>query len=214
MSSILHLHNGLLRAGAARCPSLPRARTDPCNSGAMSAATNQSALSRPDRPARCHQDDVLKTSVAARRPAPFEYRFRIPDNEPPGLYWYHPHIHGFSCPQVLGGASGALIIEGIERAVPTRRTAGARAGDPRSGPAESERAAFEVRARGAEDVIDREATPPTTAPDSAGRPRTCRSTSCPCPSPIIRRPASDAPGRAGAVARAQRLGHHLPESRS
>jgi len=32
------------------------------------------------------------------------------------LYWYHPHIHGFSTKQVLGGASGALIVEGIERA--------------------------------------------------------------------------------------------------
>jgi FtsP/CotA-like multicopper oxidase with cupredoxin domain len=32
------------------------------------------------------------------------------------LYWYHPHVHGFSNAQVLGGASGALIVEGIERA--------------------------------------------------------------------------------------------------
>ena len=32
------------------------------------------------------------------------------------MYWYHPHIHGFSKVQVLGGASGALIVEGIERA--------------------------------------------------------------------------------------------------
>src|SRR5208283_3340217 len=53
---------------------------------------------------------------------PFEYRFQIPANEPPGLYWYHPHIHGFSKPQILGGASGALIVEGIERA--NRRLAG------------------------------------------------------------------------------------------
>jgi FtsP/CotA-like multicopper oxidase with cupredoxin domain len=40
----------------------------------------------------------------------------VPANEPPGLYWYHPHIHGFSRAQVLGGASGALIVEGVERA--------------------------------------------------------------------------------------------------
>src|SRR6202453_436092 len=66
-------------------------------------------------PARCHQDEVLKTSVGAGDP-PFEYRFRIPAEEPPGLYWYHPHIHGYSTPQVLGGASGALVIEGIEQA--------------------------------------------------------------------------------------------------
>jgi FtsP/CotA-like multicopper oxidase with cupredoxin domain len=66
-------------------------------------------------PPICHQDDVLKTSVQPGDP-PFQYRIQIPANEPPGLYWYHPHIHGFSKAQVLGGASGALIIEGIERA--------------------------------------------------------------------------------------------------
>jgi FtsP/CotA-like multicopper oxidase with cupredoxin domain len=66
-------------------------------------------------PAVCHQDDVLKTSLQPGEPA-FEYRFRIPGDEPPGLYWYHPHIHGFSKQQMLGGASGVLIVEGIERA--------------------------------------------------------------------------------------------------
>ncbi len=66
-------------------------------------------------PPACHQDDVLKTSIEPGDP-PFTYRFRVPEDEPPGLYWYHPHIHGFSKPQVLGGASGALIVEGIERA--------------------------------------------------------------------------------------------------
>ena len=66
-------------------------------------------------PPVCHQDDVMKTSVQPGD-APFEYRFRIPEDEPPGLYWYHPHIHGFSKQQLLGGASGALIVEGIERA--------------------------------------------------------------------------------------------------
>jgi FtsP/CotA-like multicopper oxidase with cupredoxin domain len=34
------------------------------------------------------------------------------------VYWYHPHVHGFSNAQVQGGASGALIVEGIERANP------------------------------------------------------------------------------------------------
>jgi FtsP/CotA-like multicopper oxidase with cupredoxin domain len=66
-------------------------------------------------PPVCHQDDVLKTLVEPGDAA-FEYRFRIPDDEPPGLYWYHPHVHGFSKKQLLGGASGALIVEGIERA--------------------------------------------------------------------------------------------------
>ena len=66
-------------------------------------------------PPVCHQDDVLRTSIQPGVP-PFEYRFRIPADQPPGLYWYHPHLHGFSRAQVVGGASGALIVEGIERA--------------------------------------------------------------------------------------------------
>jgi FtsP/CotA-like multicopper oxidase with cupredoxin domain len=68
-------------------------------------------------PPTCHQDDVLKTFIQPGDP-PFEYRFRVPIDEPPGLYWYHPHIHGFSKQQLLGGQSGALIVEGIERADP------------------------------------------------------------------------------------------------
>ena len=68
-------------------------------------------------PPTCNEDDVLRTSVQPGD-APFEYRFRIPEDEPPGLYWYHPHIHGFSKQQLLGGASGALIVEGLERASP------------------------------------------------------------------------------------------------
>jgi FtsP/CotA-like multicopper oxidase with cupredoxin domain len=88
---------------------------DPCASGAMTATSTNLHFHGLTIPPVCHQDDVLKTSVSPRDP-PFEYRFRIPADEPPGLYWYHPHIHGFSKVQVLGGASGALIVEGIERA--------------------------------------------------------------------------------------------------
>jgi FtsP/CotA-like multicopper oxidase with cupredoxin domain len=91
--------------------------TEPCASGVMSEHSANLHFHGLTVPARCHADEVLKTSVQPGEP-PFEYRFRIPADEPPGLYWYHPHIHGFSSPQVLGGASGALIIEGIERAVP------------------------------------------------------------------------------------------------
>ena len=88
---------------------------DPCASRAMTITSTNLHFHGLTVPAVCHQDDVLKTSISPGD-APFEYRFRIPENEPPGLYWYHPHIHGFSKAQVIGGASGALIIEGIERA--------------------------------------------------------------------------------------------------
>jgi FtsP/CotA-like multicopper oxidase with cupredoxin domain len=89
--------------------------SDPCTSGVMSLTAANLHFHGTTLPPVCHQDEVLKTSIQPGDP-PFEYRFRIPANEPPGLYWYHPHIHGFSKSQVLGGASGALVIEGIERA--------------------------------------------------------------------------------------------------
>jgi FtsP/CotA-like multicopper oxidase with cupredoxin domain len=91
--------------------------SDPCSSGAMSAVSTNLHFHGLTVPPVCHQDDVLTTSIQPGDP-PFEYRFQIPAGEPPGLYWYHPHIHGFSSPEVQGGASGALIIEGIERATP------------------------------------------------------------------------------------------------
>jgi FtsP/CotA-like multicopper oxidase with cupredoxin domain len=92
-------------------------RNSPCESGAMSPTSTNLHFHGLTVPPICHQDDVLRTSIQPDDP-PFEYRFRIPENEPPGLYWYHPHIHGFSKAQVLGGASGALIVEGIERTNP------------------------------------------------------------------------------------------------
>lgn len=88
---------------------------DPCSGGTMTPTSTNLHFHGLTVPPVCHQDDVLKTLIHPGDP-PFEYRFRIPQNEPPGLYWYHPHVHGLSKVQVLGGASGALIVEGIERA--------------------------------------------------------------------------------------------------
>ncbi len=96
---------------------LSKKNSDPCTSGAMTSTSANLHFHGLTVPSACHQDDVLKTSIQPDDP-PFEYRLRIPPDEPPGLYWYHPHIHGFSKVQVLGGASGALIVEGIERANP------------------------------------------------------------------------------------------------
>jgi FtsP/CotA-like multicopper oxidase with cupredoxin domain len=122
---VLHLKNALTSlpgsAGTARQQNhehhgaAATPPSDPCNSGLMSLTSTNLHFHGMTLPPVCHQDEVLKTSVQPGE-APFEYRFRVPLNEPPGLYWYHPHIHGFSKTQVLGGASGALIIEGLENA--------------------------------------------------------------------------------------------------
>ena len=65
-------------------------------------------------PPKCHQDDVLTTLIQPGSPG-FQYNVKIPTTEPPGLYWYHPHVHGFVEFQVNGGAAGALIVEGMEK---------------------------------------------------------------------------------------------------
>jgi len=119
---VLHLKNDLRISDPAPAASnhlhahmRAEKNADPCASGAMTATSTNLHFHGLTIPPVCHQDDVLKTSISPSD-SPFEYRFRIPANEPPGLYWYHPHIHGFSKVQVLGGASGALIVEGIEGA--------------------------------------------------------------------------------------------------
>lgn len=64
----------------------------------------------------CHQDEVIKTIINSGQT--FRYNVAFPANEPPGLYWYHPHIHGIAEHAVLGGASGALIVDGIQNVQP------------------------------------------------------------------------------------------------
>lgn len=116
---ILHLKNAMSGsegdgAGAMHMHSA-HTTANTCSGGMMGPISTNLHFHGLTIPPVCHQDDVLKTAVQPGD-APFTYRFRIPEDEPPGLYWYHPHIHGFSRQQVLGGASGALIVEGIERA--------------------------------------------------------------------------------------------------
>ena len=64
----------------------------------------------------CHGDDVIHTMINAGQT--FTYNLQFPLDEPPGLYWYHPHVHGLTERDVLGGASGALIVDGIQNVQP------------------------------------------------------------------------------------------------
>jgi len=65
---------------------------------------------------RCHSDEVIRTLINSGET--FEYKINIPGDEPPGMYWYHPHVHGTSSVAVEGGACGAIIVEGIENIQP------------------------------------------------------------------------------------------------
>jgi FtsP/CotA-like multicopper oxidase with cupredoxin domain len=65
---------------------------------------------------QCHGDNVVKTLINPGHT--FQYSVQFPTNEPPGLYWYHPHVHGLAELALLGGASGALVVDGIENVQP------------------------------------------------------------------------------------------------
>jgi len=64
----------------------------------------------------CHQDEVIYTMINSGET--FSYDVAFPSDEPPGLYWYHPHVHGIAEAAVQGGASGAIIVEGIQNVQP------------------------------------------------------------------------------------------------
>lgn len=64
----------------------------------------------------CGADNVTKTLINSG--TTFQYSVNFPASEPPGLYWYHPHVHMLAEPAVYGGAAGALIVDGIHNVQP------------------------------------------------------------------------------------------------
>jgi len=52
-------------------------------------------------------DNVLLTIPASQG---FVYEYKIPQNQPDGLYWMHPHNHEYSNTEVYRGLSNMLII--------------------------------------------------------------------------------------------------------
>jgi FtsP/CotA-like multicopper oxidase with cupredoxin domain len=64
----------------------------------------------------CQEDNVVKTLINSNHT--FQYNVHFPTDEPPGLYWYHPHVHGLAEAAVLGGAAGALVVDGIQNVQP------------------------------------------------------------------------------------------------
>jgi suppressor of ftsI len=44
----------------------------------------------------------------------FTYVFRLGGDEPPGVAWYHSHMHHLTERQVFGGMSGMIVVQGIE----------------------------------------------------------------------------------------------------
>ena len=90
--------------------------TAPCGAAAMNATSVNIHFHGADLPPTCHADDVLRTLVNTGES--FDYHVEFPKTQPPGLYWYHPHVHGQSEQAVKGGASGAIVVDGIENLQP------------------------------------------------------------------------------------------------
>jgi FtsP/CotA-like multicopper oxidase with cupredoxin domain len=70
-------------------------------------------------------DDVITTLASPGQSV--SYAVHINPDQPPGMYWYHPHAHGLASYEVGNGMSGIIIVEGIANAVP--QTAGLRERD-------------------------------------------------------------------------------------
>ncbi len=56
------------------------------------------------------QENVFLSTLSTPAHA-CEYDITIPRTQPPGTYFYHPHAHGMSGPEVSGGLSGMWIVE-------------------------------------------------------------------------------------------------------
>src|SRR4051812_14161807 len=54
-------------------------------------------------------DNVFRTILPGDD---FQYQYNLPLDHPPGAYWYHPHLHGQTNPQVFAGMAGGIIIQG------------------------------------------------------------------------------------------------------
>jgi FtsP/CotA-like multicopper oxidase with cupredoxin domain len=90
--------------------------TSPACNGAMGANVSNIHFHGTNVAPVCGQDEVVHTLVQPGQS--FDYNVTIPTTEPAGLYWYHPHPHGISEGQVQGGATGALIVQGLQNVFP------------------------------------------------------------------------------------------------
>ncbi|MCQ9132939.1 multicopper oxidase family protein [Streptomyces hilarionis] len=61
---------------------------------------------------------VFEPAAVRGTAAGYRTRVDVPVNHPAGTYWYHPHHHGSTATQVLGGMAGVLVVEGDVDEVP------------------------------------------------------------------------------------------------
>ena len=117
----LHVNPGdhLIITVTNNTPALPLTMTvNPPNCGASSMGPSSLNLHYhgTNTSPTCHSDEVIKTTINSGET--FQYNVAFPADEPPGLYWYHPHVHGQVEHGVQGGADGVIVVDGIENVQP------------------------------------------------------------------------------------------------
>lgn len=63
------------------------------------------------------QENVFLSSLSTPAHA-CEFEIAVPRTQPPGTYFYHPHIHGISGDEVAGGLAGAWIVDPVHPQLP------------------------------------------------------------------------------------------------
>ncbi len=109
---VVHVKNNLPKPSPASAMQMTTNAATVCGAATMDASSVNVHYHGTNTSPTCHQDEVIHTIINSGET--FTYDVAFPRDEPPGLYWYHPHIHGIAEPAVLGGASAALIVDGIE----------------------------------------------------------------------------------------------------
>ena len=66
------------------------------------------------------QDNGDNVFVSVEPGESFDYDYQLPEDHPPGVYWYHPHHHGMVADQIFRGLYGAIIVEEPEPISATR----------------------------------------------------------------------------------------------
>ena len=116
---IVHVKNNLPAPTSASAMQMATSASDVCGAATMDASSVNIHYHGTNTSPTCYQDDVIHTVINSGQT--FTYNVAFPKDEPPGLYWYHPHIHGIAEAAVLGGASGAIIVGGLESMQPAVR---------------------------------------------------------------------------------------------
>jgi FtsP/CotA-like multicopper oxidase with cupredoxin domain len=118
----LHVHPGdhlivTVTNNVPASPGMAMAMTGPqCGAATMTSSSMNIHYHGTNTSPTCGQDEVIHTIINSGET--FQYDLAFPGNEPPGLYWYHPHIHGIAEAAVQGGASGAIVVEGLQSVQP------------------------------------------------------------------------------------------------